>query len=339
MLEVIINIVTNPIFLWIVGALAAGGVIMWIASFFVASRCVYTATLRRGKKEKWSREMPRDIDPQQIPMYLAGQKWSQDHAQNKIDVHVCRDGVNLYGEYYDLGNKKCVMVLSGRTESLKYGYYFGIPYAERGYNVLVVDPRAHGLSEGEFNTVGFEESLDDVEWVKMLVDDFGMESIVFHGICIGAAGGMLALTSGRLSERVQGIVTEGMFANFGESMKNHMIEKRHSTFITYPLINAWMKRYTGHSMDFGPIDVIHKLNKPLLMLHSCEDIYSTPEYAQKLFDTAGCENKRLVWFEHGKHSMLRITDTQKYDSAIGEFLNSLNINSNNINEKENNYVL
>ena len=121
-------------------------------------------------------------------------------------------------------------------------------------------------------------------------------------------------------------------------MKNHMIEKKHSTFITYPLINRWMIHYTGHSMNYGPIDVIDKLQKPLLMLHSREDKYSTPKYAQKLYDKAGCKNKRLVWFDHGRHSMLRITDTQKYDTAIGEFLENLN-NSNNTNEKEKNYVL
>ena len=78
-------------------------------------------------------------------------------------------------------------------------------------------------------------------------------------------------------------------------------------------------------MRFGPIDVIHKLNKPLCMLHSKEDLYSRPEYAQKLYDLAGCENKRLVWFEKGKHSMLRITDTEKYDTAIAEFLTQLNV--------------
>ena len=334
-----LEFIKNPIFLWIAAILIIPGILMWIASYFVASWCVLNATLRRGKKDKWSREMPVDIDPQQIPMYNAGGEWSRQHKKNKIDVHIERDGLKLYGEYYDLGYKKCVMILSGRTESLKYGYYFGIPYAERGYNVLVVDPRAHGLSEGEFNTVGFEESLDDVEWVNMLVNDFGMESVIFHGICIGAAGGMLALTCGKLSDRVDGIVTEGMFANFGESMKNHMIEKKRSTFITYPLINRWMIHYTGHSFDRGPIDVIDKLQKPLLMLHSREDIYSTPEYAQKLFDRAGSKNKRLVWFEHGRHSMLRITDTQKYDTAIGEFLDSIENNKNITNEKENNYVL
>ena len=73
-------------------------------------------------------------------------------------------------------------------------------------------------------------------------------------------------------------------------------------------------------MDFGPIDVIDKMNKPLLMLHSREDIYSTPEYAQKLYDLSSSDSKDIVWFEHGRHSMLRVTDTERYDEAVKSFI-------------------
>ena len=106
-------------------------------------------------------------------------------------------------------------------------------------------------------------------------------------------------------------------------MKNHLIEKKKPVFILFDLIDGWMKKYTGHSMKFGPINVIDKMHKPLLMLHSQEDKYSTPEYAKKLYNLAGSKNKRLVWFERGNHSMLRITDTERYDEAIAKFLTEL----------------
>ena len=76
-------------------------------------------------------------------------------------------------------------------------------------------------------------------------------------------------------------------------------------------------------MKYGPIDIIDKLNIPLLMLHSKEDIYSTPDFAQKLYDKAGTAVKRIVWFEHGRHSMLRYTDTKLYDKSIKNFINTI----------------
>ncbi len=330
------DIITSPVFLWIAGGLVAGGVSVWIASYIVASYCVYTATLRRKNAQTWSREMPADIDPQQKLMYEAGLIWGAEHQAYKTDVHIVNDGLNLYGEYYDFGKKRCAVILSGRTETLKYGYYFAPPYAQNDCNVLVVDPRGHGFSDGSFNTVGFEESKDAIAWIKYIQKEYGISSFVLHGICIGAAGGMFALHSPDCPDCIDGIVTEGMFPNFRESVKNHMIEKRKPTFITIDLINLWMKHYTGHSMNYGPIDIIDNVHTPLLMLHGKEDLYSTPEYAQKLYEKSGAEKKRIVWFEHGKHSMLRITDTQLYDTSIREFLTEIAVQNA---EKENAFAM
>lgn len=332
-----LDVITSPVFLWVVGILIVPGILLWIVSYFVASYCVYNSTLRRRSKKQWGREIPSDIEPLSKKMYEIGQVWSEENREYLKEVHIVNEGLNLYGEYYDFGYDKTVMVLSGRTESLRYGYYFAIPYAKNGCNVFVMDPRGHGLSDGEFNTVGFEESRDIVAWVRFLQEEFGVRSIIFHGICIGAAGGVFALTLRGCPDCVDGIVTEGMFPNFGESMKNHLIERKKPVLFLFGLIDGWMKHYTGHSMKFGPIDVIEKVNCPLLMLHSKEDIYSTPKYAQKLFDLAGASHKELVWFEKGRHSMLRITDTELYDSSISHFLDDVYSKTNDTKEK--NYVL
>lgn len=315
-----IGALSNPVlWAWILGGVLLFCLIMWPVSYLVASNCVYNATLRRRSKDKWGRR-PSGNETHTLKMDEEGMAWQAKNAERKTDVHIVNSGMNLYGEYYDFGSDQCVIILSGRTESLRYGYYFAQPYAAAGWNVLVIDPRAHGLSDGEFNTVGFEESKDALAWTAYLHDTFHIRSVIYHGICIGAAAGMLAITSEDCPDYVDGIVTDGMFANFGESMKNHLIERKKPIFLLYDMINMHMKRHTGYSMDYGPINVIERLHKPLLMLHGTGDLYSVPDYAQKLYELAATEHKELVWFENGKHSMLRYTDPQKYDKAIQKFL-------------------
>ena len=221
-----IDFITHPIFLWIVGSLIVSGIIMWIASYFIAAHCIYRCTLTRRRQSEWSREMPSDISDLQKKMYEMGVSWALENKDLKTDLHIFNNGANLYGEYYDFGKKRCAVVLSGRTESLVYGYYFAIPYSKNDCNSLVIDPRSHGLSDGKFNTVGFEESKDAIALVKYVKERYEIESFVFHGICIGAATGMLALNSPDCPDCIDGIVTEGMFPNFRESMINHM--KLHS---------------------------------------------------------------------------------------------------------------
>ena len=311
---------TYVIVLWVIGGLTLLGIVMWPFSYLYASQRVYVCTLRRGGINDWSRGHASCTDPEQLAMYEIGMEWHAQNVHCKRDLTITNKNLKLFGEYYDFGSDKCVIVLSGRTETLEYGYYFAIPYAKMGYNVLVVDPRAHGLSEGEFNTVGFEESTDYLAWANYVHDELGVKSIIYHGICIGSAAALYALTSDNCPDYIKGMVAEGMFANFGESMKEHLIERKKPVFLLNSMIDMWMRHYTGHSMKVGPIDVIDKMHKPLLMLHSKEDIYSTPAFAQKLFDKAQSPQKELVWFEHGRHSMVRINNTEKYDQAITDFV-------------------
>lgn len=288
----------------------------------LAGFLIYTLILRRRSKDHWGRA-PSDSSPVYMQMDSSGMEWHYANVDKKTDVHIVRDGINLYGEFYNFGSDKCVMILSGRTESLRYGYYFAQPYAKAGLSVLVVDPRAHGHSDGKFNTLGFEESKDDLEWVKYLHENHGINHIIFHGICIGAAGGVFACTSPECPEYIDGLVTEGMFARFAESVRNHLRRRKRNIFPILQCVNLWCKFFTGYSMNFGPLNVINKMNQKLLMLHSLEDDISPPRYAQLLFDRCGSENKKLVWFETGDHSMLRINHTEKYDNEITEFLKQL----------------
>lgn len=281
---------------------------------------VYYNTLMRHSKEQFNGDT-LDLNEPQAEMDRIGQEWMHRHSDRKWDVHIQRDGYNLYGEYFDFGYDRAVFVLSGRTDTRRYGYYFAIPYAEAGYNVLVIDQRAHGISDGKYLTLGHEESKDALEWARFLHDDLGNRQVLFHGICIGAASGMLAITADNCPDYVVGLVTEGMFTRFSDSMKNHLIERKKNIWPVMWFINLWMRRACGYDMNYGPIDRIHKMNKPLLMLQSNLDPYSTADNAVKLYQKCGSPNKQLVLFEQGGHSLLRITDTELYDSSITAFVN------------------
>lgn len=308
----------SSIGVWIVIFLALG-IGFYLFSVAYASRCIYIQTLKRKDKNSWSGLMP-DAPLEQVLMDKDGMAWAEAHKEYAAEHMIERDGLRLFGEYYDMGYGRTVIILSGRTESRRYGYFFAPPYEAAGYNVMVLDPRAHGKSDGEYNTVGYEEGLDALEWAKYAHDKLGASEVIFHGICIGAHAGMRAITAKECPDYVAGLVTEGMFVSFWESMKNHIIEKKRYMPPVMSCVDHWAKKYTGHSMKEGPERLIGGMKKPLLMLQSKEDPYSTPECAQRLYDMCPSENKRIVYFEHGGHSLLRHVDREKYDGSILEFV-------------------
>ncbi|MBQ9842461.1 MAG: alpha/beta hydrolase [Clostridia bacterium] len=311
---------TNEIIFLVIANFVLLNISFYFFAIGFAAHRVHYHTLMRHSKEQFSRENPQ-LEGPQVEMDRIGMEWMQQHSDRKWDVHIQRDGINLYGEYFDFGYDRAVFILSGRTDTLRYGYYFAIPYAKAGYNVLVADPRAHGHSDGKYLTLGHEESKDDLEWARFLHDELGNRQVLFHGICIGAAAGMLAITDDNCPDYIAGLVAEGMFSRFSASMKNHLIERKKNIWPVMWFINLWMRRACGYDMNFGPIDCIHKMNKPLLMLHSNLDPYSTVDNAIKLYQKCPSPHKQLVLFEEGGHSLLRITDTQLYDSSITAFVN------------------
>lgn len=120
-------------------------------------------------------------------MFDLGMDWARENEAHKRPVSIENEGLKLAGEYFDFGHKRCAIIFPGRTESLYYSYYFAQPYAEAGCNILVVDSRAHGLSEGKYNYCSTREWSDVIAWSRFAHDQLGCSDVVLHGICVGGA--------------------------------------------------------------------------------------------------------------------------------------------------------
>lgn len=297
----------------------AGGLAVWLILSLIAAFIVYFKVLHRWTKRKWSRECSSSDERQHV-MYKEGLEFISTIEEHKREVQIKHRGLKLYGEYYDLGFDRTAVIISGRTEGLKYAYFFAKPYAESGFNIFVYDQRAHGMSDGHCNTLGFKEAKDLLAWCRYLHDELGTKQIYLHGICIGSACGLYALTNKKCPDYIVGLTADGMYSTFFRSFVNHALEKVDHLFPVIQMVEMLQFMFTGTVMRRGPIHVISGYKKPLLMLHSREDTYSIPKYAVELYGKAGSNKKELIWFDHGAHSMLRITDTPRYDAVIKDYL-------------------
>lgn len=315
-------------YMWWLWALAAlvilllgGAVFMLVKTVPIANR-VYRDQLVKTEPEKWGRVCSCPENEEQQAMWDTGCDWARERSDKKEELHIVNDGLNLYGEFYRLNDsKKCVVILPGRCECLMYSYYFAPPYEKAGFNVLVIDSRAHGKSDGIYNTIGRKESEDLLCWIKLLIDKYGMEEIYFHGICVGTASGLLALANESCPDSVKGLVTEGCFTSFKETFKRHMMDLNRPTFPVLYLVMGLIKKHAGTDYrKVAPINVIKKVKQRILFLYGEKDIFSVPEKSRELFAACGSSDKKLVWFEKGGHSHLRINNTEEYDKAIAEFL-------------------
>ena len=302
--------------------LAGGVVFMTLIAPIIASIFIFRAVFVRTSPDKWARDKTDDIEEKR-KMHAAGKAWRKAHLDRMKEVSVERDGLRFFGEFYDFGSDRAVMILLGRSECFYDAFCFAAPYVDRGFSVLAVDSRAHGISDGKYHTFGFEESGDYLEWARYLHDELSVDHIVLHGICVGAAAGVFALTSGNCPTYVDALVAEGLHTRLWETTKNHVKENRKPTHPVLDLIDLWQRVFTGHSMRRGPADFIDRLTAPLLMLHGKKDRYALAEDAKLMFDKCPSERKRLVLFDEGEHSRLWVKTPGKYEDAVKAFLDEL----------------
>lgn len=310
------------IVLLIAGVLVLGGFAAMLAYTFPIAKKVYNNQLVRTEPEKWGRVCSAPDNEEQLKMWNDGIAWMEPNRSRITEVSVESDGFKLYGEYFDFGSDRCVIILPGRCESLIYSYYFAEPYEKAGFNILVVDTRCHGKSEGKYNTIGVKESHDVLKWAELVHDRFDNKEVYIHGICIGTSSGIFAMTNKNCPDYLKGLVTEGCFVSFRETFKRHMMADNRPLFPVLDMVMLLINKHTGTNVyKDKPIRAIKHINPNarILFLYGKKDIFSIPEKSQKLFDACAATDKQLVWFEKGGHSHLRINNTEEYDNAIIKF--------------------
>jgi esterase/lipase len=312
----------NPflIILIIFAVLLIGGIVATLAVTIPISKKVYFSRLVRTDKDKWGHVCSAPENEEQVEMWNEGINWAEENNVYMVPVKTENEGFNLYGELYRFDDKKCVIILPGRCECLKYSYYFAKPYEESGVSVLVIDSRSHGQSDGKYTSAGVAESRDVIKWANFLIEK-GFEEIYIHGICVGAAAGILALSNKNCPKEIKGMVSEGCFVSFRETFKLHTKFDGHPSFPVTDLVMLQILKHTKENVyKDKPINHIHKVKQKMLFICGEMDLFSKPEKSQLLFDKCGSDDKELIWLEDGAHSHLRINNKEKYDNSVKDFL-------------------
>ena len=299
-------------------------VIPGLISITIIPPVIFDAISARKKPEKWSRDHPSSPNPGIQEMWGESLKFREIYKDNEQEIEATTaDGLHLKGLYYDFGSTTAVLILGGRPETCIYSLYYAYPYAEKKVNVCVIDPRAHGLSDGVYSGCGYKEALDLEAFAKVLVDK-GIKKIILHGICVGSCASTMLATSPTCPAQIKGIITDGLYIHYYETLKKRIAKNKGPVYPTVWMFRRKIKKLHGvDCLKVGPISVLPSLKLPCLMMASKEDIFSLPANTQRLYDVNGSPDKKLEWFEHGPHSHLRRVDKEHYDTCVQEFIDKI----------------
>ncbi|MCL1812430.1 MAG: alpha/beta hydrolase [Treponema sp.] len=297
--------------------------IVSILIFLLLVFLIFINTTYRSPFKKRTRECTQKKDESQMRMFSEGVAWSQKFKDITEQLHIVSDGLNLYGEYINFGFNKCAVILQGRGESLLYSYYFADVYVKSEHNILVVDVRSHGLSDGKYQTGGIKESDDLILWIKLINEKFNIADFTIHGICIG--GATAVYTYSKLKNEGNGllkrIVTDGLFKSYYEFFK--AISKAYKAPIL-PAIHMvfFLIFILAKARPFKeiPIKYMKDIDIPILFIWSAMDKFCIKPNSEELFEACVSEHKEICFFPKGRHSHVRASQKMEYDELIAKFL-------------------
>ena len=298
----------------------SGFIFMWIYVWGIAKK-QYSEMFIRTSPDKWARGNSCPENEEHSVMFNAGMKWGEENASYKEDIEIMsKDGLKLKGEYFNFGYDRAALILAGRAETVLYCYYFADLFQKAGCNVIVVDPRACGLSEGKYTTAGMKEGEDAGLWIDYIHERYGIEKFFIHGICVGSAEAIYVAAAHQAY--LKGIILEGPYSAFYKVLLMRTKNHGKPTFPVCLQMAMLYKKLAGVNVFKNkPIEEIKKVEVPALFLCGREDKSNSPDDFELIYNACGSAKKKFVWFDHGAHSHLRIVNLEKYDSEVIDFIN------------------
>lgn len=238
------------------------------------------------------------------------ERWGMS-AVREIDL-VARDGLRLHSWLFRSSEAVASVIMLHGHGGNKHAM---LPLAHMLYprfNVMLLDHRGHGESEGTRTTIGYEERLDVHAAVDYLLEQ-GMGPVGIFGMSMGGATAILAAAE---DPRIAAIVADSPFARLRWAVGQRARLRGYPAFMTSAvayagcLATALHLRYRMQAFD--PVEVVHLLApRPFLLTHGVEDDVIPVANAHALFGRAA-EPKEL-WLMPGlKHC-------QALDECYDEF--------------------
>ncbi len=190
---------------------------------------------------------------------------------------------------------------------------------ELGFNVILADERAHGLSEGHTITFGAKEKLDARKWIDYARKEFGEDKrIILVGISMG--GATVLLTSDYLKEGDL-VIADCPYSTTKEILYNTTKQMvKFGTGFFYGLLNLSSIIFAHVNLNKDNADEhIKKTKAKILIIHGDSDTLVPHALSYRLKEKYP-DKITYELFPGAEHGLCYLADNDRYKKVIKGFV-------------------
>ena len=234
------------------------------------------------------------------------------------------DGLRLHAKFYAASERKAPVqiMFHGYKSSAERDFCGGLREGiDGGFNVLLVDQRAHGESEGKYLTFGVNERFDCLSWASYAAERFGNDvKIYLYGISMGASTVLMA-SALPLPKSVSGIVADCGYTSPKAIICSVLRDHHVPAAPGYAVAKRGARLFCGFDLDSASApDALRRSHIPVLFIHGDDDRFVPCRMSRENFEASAAEHKKLLIVHNAGHGLSYMLDRPAYLSALHEFL-------------------
>lgn len=243
-------------------------------------------------------------------------KWYDEQGE---DIYIKPASLRLHGKLFKNDRSNYAIVCHGYTSKAKHMAGFLHKFYSLGYNVLAVDARAHGDSEGTKIGMGWPERMDVIEWIKLILSWDSDAKIILHGVSMGAATVLMA-SGEALPENVKVVIADCGYTSEWDEFRREADVLHIPWFPVLNVTSGLSKLYDGYNFkQASAIEQVKKSRIPTLFIHGSEDELVPYDMLGKLYSAASCEKECLTVNGAG-HALSSSVEPKLYWNTVESFI-------------------
>lgn len=248
-----------------------------------------------------------------------GIEFIDNHPYDEVSI-LSFDGLKLYGRYYTNNSDKTVILVHGYRSSGKHDFSGALKfYYDYDFNVLLIDQRSHGKSEGKLITFGVKESFDVRDWAEFLNKKYNPKSIVLSGVSMGGATVAFAFKRG-LPKNVKCVISDCGFTSPEAIIRKVGYDRFKINAKFYmPFLNAMTHIFGRFSIYETTTDALKDNKIPIVFIHGEKDNFVPVEMSREALKTAG-EYGCGIFVKEADHGLSYLVETERVTKEISSFL-------------------
>jgi fermentation-respiration switch protein FrsA (DUF1100 family) len=198
-----------------------------------------------------------------------------------VEFHAA-DGTALFAWFMPARGEAhgTVLYLHGNAQNISAHFANVAWLPAAGFNVLAMDYRGYGGSEGRPSLPGVQLDIDAAMRTLLERPDVDPDRIVVFGQSLGGALAIYYVAHSAYRQHIRAVVADSAFADYRMVAR----EKLADLFITWPL--QWLPDYTVDD-SYAPRAAVAIISPiPLLLIHGEQDGIDSPHHSQLLYEMA-----------------------------------------------------